>query len=63
MIRLTKMDGEEIIINAEAIEFIEEAPHTIITVTSDKKVIVEESADEIIEKTIEYKSKIIIAAR
>jgi flagellar protein FlbD len=38
-------------------EFIESTPDTIISLTTGKKVIVKETAEEIIEKVIEYKSK------
>ena len=43
MIDVTKLDGKEITVNAELIEYIEEIPETVITLTTGKKIIVKES--------------------
>ena len=37
MIEVTKLGGDEIIINAELIESIQATPDTVITLTTDKK--------------------------
>lgn len=50
MIKLTRMDGASFVVNSDLIEFIEEKPETIISLTTGKKVMVRESADEVIEK-------------
>ena len=47
MIDVTKLDGKEITINAELIEFVDEIPETVITVTTGKKIIVKESRQKI----------------
>jgi len=60
MIILTTIADKEITINSDVIEYIEETPHTVITTTTKNKYIVKESAREIIEKIIIYKSKISI---
>jgi len=57
MIRLTKINGQEFFINSDLMEFIESTPDTIISLTTGKKVIVKETAEDIIEKVIEFKSK------
>jgi flagellar protein FlbD len=62
MIKLLKTDGSEIIINADLIEQIKETPDTVITMTNGKKILVEDTADEIIEKVINYKQKIIVVS-
>lgn len=58
MIKITKMGGEKITINAELIESIQATPDTIITLTTNKKIIVKDSVDEIVKKVITYKKKI-----
>ena len=58
MIEITKMDGEEITINAELIESIQATPDTVVTLTTNKKLVVEDSVDEIVEKVIAYKKNI-----
>lgn len=56
MIRLTRLDGREFIVNAELIETFEATPETVITLTIDKKrMVVRESVDEVWQKVIEYK--------
>jgi len=59
LIRLTKLNGEPIIINADLIEFIETTPDTLITLTTGKKIIVKEKEEEVIEKIIKYKAQIL----
>ncbi len=54
MILLHKLNGEEFILNSHHIEKIEEKPDTVITLVNEKIYIVKESADEIIEKVIEF---------
>lgn len=43
MIDVTKMNGNEITVNADLIEIVEETPDTVITLTTGKKIIVKES--------------------
>jgi len=55
MIKLTRFDGSEVAVNAELVKFVEAAPDTIVTLTSDQKLLVLETVDEVIEKVIEYR--------
>lgn len=55
MIALRKMNGQEIILNADLIETIESTPDSILTLTNGKKLIVQNSLEEIVRKTIKYK--------
>jgi flagellar protein FlbD len=59
MIKVTRINGKEFVINAEQIEFAEETPDTVISLISGKKVVVSESIDEIIRRVVEYKSSIL----
>lgn len=58
MIEVSKLTGYKYFINAETIDFIEETPDTTLTLASGKKVVVKESAKEIIDMVIAYKQKI-----
>lgn len=60
MIRLTRMNKSEFILNIDLIKIIEETPDTVITLTNGHRMVVTESAEQIIEKIIEYKRKIYI---
>lgn len=56
MIKLTRLDGREFIVNAELIEMFEATPETVITLTIDKKrMVVRESVDEVWQRIIDYK--------
>ncbi len=57
MVKLTKINGKEFYVNADLMEFIETTPDTIITLTTGKKLIVRESAEEVIEAIVNYKSR------
>jgi len=57
MIKLTrfKTTDHEFVLNAELIETIEETPDTVITLTTNKKLLVEESMDEVVRRVMEYR--------
>ena len=59
MIKVTAMNNNEFVLNADHIEKIEEVPETLITLTNGKKYIVLESVEEVIEEVLRYKNKIV----
>ncbi len=54
MIKLTRLNGEEFVVNAELIQSIESRPDTFITLTSDDRLIVRESVEEVVKRSIAY---------
>jgi flagellar protein FlbD len=60
MIKLSKLKGNdnEFVLNSDLIETIEETPDTVITLTNGKKILVEESMDEIVRKVMDYRRAI-----
>lgn len=54
MIKLTRRNGNAFVLNAELIKFVEEVPDTIITLRDGEKVLVMESADEVVGRSLEY---------
>ncbi len=59
MITLKKFQTkDEFILNGELIETIEETPDTVITLTSGRKIIVEESSNEVVRKFISYRREL-----
>ncbi len=54
MIQLTRLDGEEFILNAELIKYVEHRPDTFITLTMGDRIVVGESPEEVLERTIDY---------
>jgi len=59
MIKVTRLKSpERFVLNADLIETIEQTPDTVITLTNGKKLIVEESMDEVVRLVIEYRRSI-----
>ncbi len=59
MIKVTRLNGKELYINCEHIEFVESTPDTIITLLNEKKIIVSDSVEQVVDKIIGYKSKVV----
>lgn len=57
MILLTKIDGAQIVINAEEIETIVPGQTTVVTLRSGKKFLVKEDFQKITDLIIDYKVK------
>lgn len=57
MIRLTRLNAREFVVNAEMIEFVEALPDTMISLVSGKKFFVAESVDQVIERVVEYQRR------
>jgi len=54
MIVLHKLNGDEFILNVHLIETVEERPDTVITLSNEKKYLVKEKMQEVIEKALKY---------
>lgn len=58
MIRLTKLNNEEFVLNSSQIECIEIIPESKVILMNKDFYIVKERADEIINRIIEYNAKV-----
>ncbi len=54
MIRLTRLGGEQFILNADLIRYVEARPDTFITLTSGERLVVTESMDEVVRRAVAY---------
>ena len=65
MIEVTRLNGTQILVNADLIELVEETPDTVITFTTGRKIIVKEyDLDEVTaDWHIEYAQKWVVRAR
>ena len=57
MIKVTRLNGSELVINSDLIETIEERPDTIVTLTNDHRFVVKESVDELLERIAAYRQR------
>lgn len=58
MIKLTRLDGKEFLLNSDFIEVIEAMPDTIITLRTEKKIIVKESVEEVLDRITDFKRSV-----
>lgn len=54
MIKLTHLDGEPFILNAELIKYVEARPDTFITLAGGDRIVVTEPPSEVMQRTLEY---------
>jgi flagellar protein FlbD len=55
MILLTKINDAQITVNSDLIQYIEETPDTVITMSNSEKVVVQEPMEAIIKKVVQYR--------
>ena len=58
MIRLTRINKVPLVLNSDLIEHVEVTPDTVIALTTGQKLVVLESADEVVRKVIEFRRAI-----
>lgn len=54
MIKLTRLDGEAFILNADLIRYVEARPDTFITLTTGERVVVREGMDDVMHCAVHY---------
>lgn len=59
MIVLHRINGSELVINSQHIETLEATPDTVIMLTTERRYIVKEGVDEIIQKVIDFNKAIV----
>lgn len=59
MIRLTRLNSQAMIVNSDLIKFVESNPDTVITLITAEKILVSETADEVIARVIEFRRAVI----
>jgi flagellar protein FlbD len=59
-IHVTRLNQSSIVLNCDLIEQIESTPDTLITLTNNQKLIVLETADEIVERIRRYRRSILL---
>ena len=58
MIRLTRLNKKPLVVNSELIKFIENAPDTVITLVTGEKIVVLETADEVMSRIVDYRRRL-----
>jgi flagellar protein FlbD len=63
MIRVTELDNSSLMLNSDLIQYVQETPDTVIVLINGEAVRVRESAAEVRQRVIEFRSEIGEAAR
>jgi flagellar protein FlbD len=58
MIWLTRLNNRPLVVNSELIKFIENAPDTVITLVSGEKIVVLETAEEVMSRVVDYRRRL-----
>ena len=58
MIKVTKINGDSIVINIDLIETVRATPDTVVSLSTGKKILVEENVDIIVKKALQFKRKV-----
>ena len=58
MITLHKLNGDEVVLNAELIETVEATPDTLITLLDRRRMMVCESVDDVVSAVVTYRRRV-----
>jgi flagellar protein FlbD len=58
VIRLTRLNGEHFVLNADLIQRVEGHPDTVLTLVDDTKYVVTESVEEVVREVRDYRAGI-----
>jgi flagellar protein FlbD len=59
MIRLTRLNNQPLTVNSDLIMFVEQSPDTVITLVTGEKIVVRESAEEVLARLIEFRRAVL----
>ena len=59
MIQLTRLNNTPIVLNSDLIKTAEASPDTMLTLINGEKIIVREPCDEVIERVLEYRARLL----
>ena len=59
MIQLTRLNNHPLAVNSDLIKFIEQAPDTVITLITGEKIVVRESAADVLNRIIEFRRAVL----
>ena len=59
MIQLTRLNNHPLVVNSDLIKLVEQSPDTVITLVSGEKIVVRESAPDVIARVIEFRRSVL----
>ena len=55
MIQLTRLNNHPLAVNSDLIKFVEQAPDTVLTLLNGEKLVVRETAQQVLERIVEFR--------
>ena len=59
MIHLTRLNNTNITINSDLIKLVEQSPDTVITLLNGEKILVRESAEQILDRMVNFRRRLL----
>lgn len=59
MIQLTRLNSHPLVVNSDLIKFVEQAPDTVITLVNGDKIVVRESAQDVLERVVQFRRSVL----
>jgi len=59
MIQLTRLNTHPLVVNSDLIKFVEQAPDTVITLLSGEKIVVRESAQDVLARVVQFRRSVL----
>lgn len=59
MIQLTRLNSQLLAVNSDLIKFVEQAPDTVVTLLNGEKILVRETAEQIIELILQFRRAVL----
>lgn len=59
MIQLTRLNNSRFAVNCDLIKYVEEAPDTVITLLNGEKLVVRETAQQVIERVRDFRRSVL----
>lgn len=62
MIHLTRLNGNPLVVNSDLIKYAESSPDTVLTLVNGEKIVVLESCEDVVNRTVAYRARVFGAA-
>jgi flagellar protein FlbD len=59
MIYVTRLNHTSVVLNSDLIEYVEATPDTVISLTTGQKLMVRETAEEVVARVVQYRRSIV----
>lgn len=62
MILVHRLKGEPMFLNSDLVEYIESTPDTVITLLDGRRIVVQDSAEEVVDRVRTFRAAVLVAA-